>query len=201
MSLANYSGLSTAIATWGTRSYSQDQIDDFILLAESVMNRRLGAHYTRETSTTLSLTSGSVALPTGFVRALSLVHTTYGPLDEASIAAVRERRVWDTAGIPSIFAVTGTTLETASVYTGNLTLDYEAKMTALSSGNTTNWLLTAAPDAYLFYCRAAQAAFEEEFEQAAIFEAKGAAAVEELTQQSTVAKISKAVVHLPGVTP
>ena len=201
MALTSYSGLSTSIATWGTRTYSQDQIDEFILLSESVMNRRLGAHYTRETSTTLAFTAGSAALPTGFVRVLSLLHTTYGPLDEASIGTVRERRIWDTAGIPCMFAVTGATLETASVYTGNLTLDYEAKLTALSSGNTTNWLLTAAPDAYLFYCRAAQAAFEEEFEQAAIFEAKGAAAIDELVMQSTVAKIGKAPVHLPGATP
>jgi hypothetical protein len=201
MSLTSYSGLSTAIGTWGTRTYSQDQLDEFILLAEASMNRRLGPHYTRETSATVTFTAGAASIPTGFVRAISLVHTTYGALDQATIATVRERRVWDTAGIPYIYAVTGTTIELAAVYTGDLTLDYEARFTGLSGSNTSNWLLALAPDAYLFYCRAAQAAYEEEFQQAGIFEAKGAAVIDEVVLEAMVGKLGNATVHLPGYTP
>lgn len=201
MALTSYSGLSAAIGTWGTRTYSSDQTDEFILLAESKANRRLGADYRRDVSATVPFTSGSASLPTGFVRPISLVHATYGALKQRDIGVVRERRIWDASGIPDIFAVTASTLETGPSYTGDLTLDHEAKLTALSASNTSNWLLAQAPDAYLFLCRAAQAAFEEEFQQAAIFEAKGNEAIDDLVQQSMVARAGRSGVHIPGMTP
>src|SRR5690606_33765822 len=126
--------------------------DQIIGLAEAEFRLHLDPHFSREASATLAFTAGSAAIPTGFVRPLALTNATYGPLDEASIGYVRKRRIGLTTGIPDCFAVTGSTIEVAPVYTGDLLLDFESTLTALSSSNTTNWLITAAPQAYLAMC-------------------------------------------------
>jgi hypothetical protein len=201
VAITDYASLSTAVNDFTERAYDQGTLDRFIGLAEAEFRLSLGPNFARETSTTITATSGSAPLPAGFLRPVSLIHLTYGPLSEGTIAAVRERRVWDTSGIPDMFAVTGSTVEVAPSYTGSLTLDYEGTLTGLSSGNTTNWLITNAPQAYLKMVIAMSKAFEEDYQSAATFTASAMQNLTDLGIQSMVAQLGRARPQISGMTP
>src|SRR6185369_16222665 len=122
-------------------------------LAEADFRLYFGPNFAKDTAnTSLAFTSGSATLPSGFIRPISLLHTTYGGLTETTIGDVRQRRISGNTSTPAVFAVTGSTIELDATYTGNLTLDYEGTLTGLSGSNTTNWLVLNAPQAYLAMC-------------------------------------------------
>lgn len=195
--VTDYTTLAAAIEEWDERSHDTDQL---IGLAEAEFRLHLVPHFSRETSATLAFVSGSASIPTGFVRPLALTHATYGPLEEASIGYVRQRRIWLTTGIPDCFAITGSTVEVAPTYTGDLTFDFESTLAALSSSNATNWLITAAPHAYLAMCMFfAKAKFEDP--NAGSYRAQALSIVDGLVQQSTVAQYGRASTKLRGATP
>lgn len=159
--ITDYTTLAAAIATWDERTHDADEI---IGLAEAAIRNALGPSYAREASTTISTSSSGVAsLPSGFIRPVALTHATYGQIRQRTIAEVRQRIAADGAGVPDIFALTGSTILVAPTYEGDLTLDHEAILTGLSASNTTNWLITTAPHVYLSMCLSvAKAKFEDQ---------------------------------------
>jgi len=198
--ITDYATLTAAISDWAEVTYTSDQTDQFIGLAEAEFRLEFGPSLNKEVSTTLAFTSGSATLPTGLVRPISLVHATYGALTESTIGAVRERRVWDTSGIPKIYCLSGTTILTAATYTGNLSFDYEGSLTGLSGSNTTNWLITYAPQAYLAMClHFAKARSEDPL--APTYKASALNTLHEAGIQSMVAQLARAAVTIPGSTP
>lgn len=195
--ITNYATLAAAIDDWEDRTLDADEL---IGLAEAEFRIHLGPHYARETSATVAFTSGSASLPTGFVRPISMVHATYGEIGLVTLAQARRRRVWDASGIPSVYAVTSATLECAPTFSGDVTFDYEAKLTGLDGSNATNWLITNAPHVYLDMCRYySKSKFEDP--NAAIFRAAALANLDALVEQSTVAKYGQGGAVLRGVTP
>lgn len=194
--ITNYTTLAAAIDDWEERDLDADEL---IGLAEAEFRVHLGPHYARETSATVTFTGGSASLPTGFVRPLAMTHSTYGEIDLVTLAQVRKRRL-NATGIPSVYAVTGSTLEVGPSYTGNLTFDYEAKLTGLDGSNATNWLITNAPHVYLDMCRFyAKSKFEDP--NAVAFRAAALANLDLLVEQSTIAKYGQAGAVLRGCTP
>jgi len=181
MALDSYSGLSTAIGTWGRRTYTQAQTDEFIALAEALMNREL-RHYRREARDTVTCVAGAGPLPADFRELIAVVWPTSG--------AQIER-----------YAITGDTLTIYPEYDIDLEIVYVAGLQGLASGNTTNWVLEQAPDAYFWLCRAQAAAYHEEWETAAGFEARGLKILNELVAQSNVAQLGRAEMTLNMVTP
>lgn len=196
--ITNYTTLASAINTWGERT--QD-VDELIGLAEAEFRLHLTPQYARETSAlTLAFTNGSATLPSGFVRPIALSHATFGTLAGTTMANIRNRRIAVSTGIPDVFAVTGSTIEVAPLYTGNLILDYEATLAGLSGSNATNWLITNAPQAYLSMCMYfAKAKFEDPL--AMTYRAQAMGAVDALISQSVVAQFGSAAPVLAGVTP
>lgn len=199
--ITDYASLTAAINDFAERSYAAGETDRFIGLAEAEFRLYLGPTFAKEASTTLSVVSGSVALPAGFIRVLALTHATYGEMKQKALAAVRERRIWDTAGIPDIYAVTGSTIEIAPSFTGNLALDLEGTLVGLSSGNATNWLITNAPQAYLTMCQSMEKAFQEDYAAAQGLRAASLQTLADLGIQSMVGQFGRASVRIPGRTP
>lgn len=194
--ITNYTTLAAAIDDWEERDLDADEL---IGLAEAEFRVHLGPHYARETSATVAFTSGSASLPSGFVRPIAMTHSTYGEIDLVTLAQVRKLRL-NATGIPSVYAVTGSTLEVGPSYTGNLTFDYEAKLTGLDGSNATNWLITNAPHVYLDMCRFyAKSKFEDP--NAVAFRAAALANLDLLVEQSTIAKYGQAGAVLRGCTP
>jgi acyl-coenzyme A synthetase/AMP-(fatty) acid ligase len=196
--ITNYTTLAAAIESWDERDHD---VDEIIGLAEAEFRLYLGPNFAKEATATVAFTSGSAALPTGYVRTLALTHSTYGEVTGSTIRAVRQMRIAVNTGIPSIYAVFGSTIEVGPSYTGNLTLDYEGTLAGLSDSNATNWLITNAPQAYLAMCMSVAKAKFEDFQTAALYKAQAMRTLEDLGIQSTVAQMSGARPVLSGVTP
>lgn len=155
MAITSYSTLKTAIADWLNRADLDQQIPDFIALAESTLSDVLRSSF-MVTSSTVALTAGKATLP---ATALEIVYsqvasTPNEPLEQITpqqLLMLRRART-KSASNPRFFAVVGRELLVTPSPAGALSLDlnYYQKIPALSDGSPTNWLLTEAPHVYLY---------------------------------------------------
>ncbi len=204
MSIANYSDLSTAIGSWSTRTYTSGQIDNFIGLFEAGANRRLGPNHRRQTTSTLDTDSvGEAALPGDFLTMRSVIRDVVGsvPLTQCTWDQLLRFNPNETSDDSVYYAIRGTTFKVSQITDDVFNIVYDAALTGISSNNTTGWLLSMAPDAYLFGCLAQQQVFEEEYEKAAVFQARSDAMLDALTAQSNVALYGNAELVIDGITP
>ena len=181
MAISTYSELQTAIASWCNRNDLGTVDADFIVLAEARMrrDRRL-----RQISTLDFTASEEYALPSDFNGLVDLYHdgqAHFGPLEVVSPGELAERKAqYGDNGVPRYVAVidlaSGSTLRfapepaTTSAYT--LRMTYESKVTNLSDSNTVNWLLSQAPDLYLFACLSEAEGFLQEDQRVGLWEGK-----------------------------
>lgn len=150
------------------------KLDTIISLSESWINRRL-AGYQREVTASLAANSeGEIALPFGFVGMRSVYFN-----DE-----------------PQLYSISGSTLSVRNGAAQSYAVTYFAKLTALSETNPTNWLMDAAPDAYLDACLMRACIFLQDAANANAYGTNAAAAIDELTMQNTVAQYSRATIQM-----
>jgi hypothetical protein len=197
--ITTYATLQTSLADWAERS--DYDFDEILGLAEAEFRIYLGPHFSKESTATLAVVSGIATLPTGLVRLLSLVHDTYGEMMEASTGAIREQLSWDSSGIPRKYAIQGTSIITAAAYTGNLTIDAEGSLLGLTSVNTTNWLITYAPQAYLAMCKSFVYAWMEDLSNASTWRSAALGTLADLGIQSVVMQYGRASLRVRGATP
>ena len=177
MTISTYTELQSAAASWLHRSDMTSVITDCIALAEERFNRRLRtkAQELVLASTTIDA-SYQVAIPTNTL-AIKRIWRTGTPvtvLDAASLDYVMQRQVGALATAYAWedgywrFDGTGTV---AGVLYRNIP--------PLAS-NSTNWLLTAHPSAYLFATLAETAAFTQDATNGGIWESKAERAIGEI---------------------
>lgn len=154
MAITNYSELQTAVGSWLNRSDLSSNIPDFITLAEASFNRvlRTRNQITRATS---SVNAQYVALPTDLIELFNIQINTdpIKRLEQVSLDKADDLRSSNSSsGTPAYFAITGNNIELIPTPNDTKTIEiiYYAKITALSSTNTTNWLLDNYPDIYLY---------------------------------------------------
>lgn len=157
MALATYTDLQATVAGFLDRTDLTARIPDFILLAEAQMNRRLrvrqmvtraeasiSAEFTDQPTDLLQPITLSLEISESDVRFLEYLSPERMLAEKSKISAVA-------AGEPQYWTIVGGCIQVlpqpSATYTGELT--YYAKIPALAS-NSTNWLLTLAPDAYLY---------------------------------------------------
>ncbi len=157
MGLANYSDLQAAVANWLARSGDvtlTPSIPDFIALAEARLSRdlRLRAMETRDNAFVIA--SAFTALPGGFLE-LRNIQLNTAPITRLELMAPEQIdtiHAGSQAGKPRVYAILADQLQVAptpaSAYTAEIV--YWKKFTALSEAQPTNWLLTNAPDLYLY---------------------------------------------------
>lgn len=204
LSNPTYAALTTSIATWARRTFSADQTDEFIALAEADMNRKLGSNYLRKTTTTVNTdASGVGTIPTGAVRIESITRAVLGslPMKQVSWDSFVTWNPFQTANDAQVYALKGSSFYVTPVTDDDFTVVSWQKLTALSSGNTTNWLLLLAPDIYLAKCRAIQCAFNEDEARAAAFNAQADEFLHDLLIQAQVAEYGAATMVLDTVEP
>ena len=155
MAIGTYAQLQTAVANWLDRSDLTDRIQEFIDLAEARINRNLRIR-AMETVATGTLTAGTreYNLPTGYIQAKEF-HLTTDPLTPMSyITPELMTRIWagSTQGKPRAFTFIGDKFRLGpnpdAAYTRSMV--YYKKFDALSDSATTNWVITNAPDLYLY---------------------------------------------------
>ena len=155
MTIATYSELLTELDAWLNRSDLTDRIPTFIRLFESRANRllRCPEMHAQASYATASGTP-QLALPSDFLSARDL-YLDSDPdvvLHAMTPSVLRNTYPLSTGGSPAAYSIVGSNMLLAPVpddeYT--LILDYFQRIPALTEDNTTNWLLTAYPDAYLW---------------------------------------------------
>ena len=200
--ITDYATLSTSINEWAVRNYTQGQLDQFIGLAEGEFRLKFGPNFALETgAASVTFTDGIGALPAGFLRPLSLTVSGIGPVTFTGLAAIRSDNLFGGSGNPSLAAISGSSIITAPKFTGTGSLDYEGSLVGLSGTNTTNWLVTNAPQAYLSMCLSVAYAFNEIFDKAQLYEGKAMQTLNDLGIQSMVGQQARASVRIPGATP
>ena len=169
MAISSYSELKTGIENYAANTENTSRLDEFIALCE---NRMWYGHGDKgdpfysaplritgmESTGDLTISAQTAAQPTGFLYARRL-YLDISPKQDVDYLA--PDRFWQsteaqlsTTGKPKLFTIESTNFTFApspdDTYTGKLL--YYAKLTGLSSSNTTNWIITNAPQLYLYGC-------------------------------------------------
>lgn len=149
MALANYSDLKSSVADWLVRSDLTAVIPDFIALAEAQMERVLRCRQ-MVVRTNLTVTSEYTALPADFLEMWRVKESGEYALEFNTSESIDA--MYDAGGDPRYYTIVGSELrlfpspQASTVYE----ITYFGKLSKLSNTNTTNWLLTQAPDAYVY---------------------------------------------------
>lgn len=181
MAITTFAELKTAVATWLARSDLTDNIPDFITLFEAAAARKLRVR-PMETTGAITTTSGSGALPTGF---LGFKRVTWNgdvnlELTYKHPAILKGLYPSTGTGVPADYTIEASNIVIRPVDDTGLTVLYYAKNAAVSG--TLNWLFTAYPDVYLFGSLVEAKLFLEDFEGAALWKARRDEIFDEITK-------------------
>lgn len=151
-----YTGLKASVADWLNRADLTSQIPDFIALAEARFNRdiRHNAMLKRVTTTAIS---DYVSLPSDWLEHVSIVVTGDGcvsePIEYVTNDEFNRLRLQNLTGTFRYYTIQDSNIVLLPAMSSGATaleIFYYAKIPALSASNATNWLLTRAPDLYLY---------------------------------------------------
>lgn len=152
MAISTYSDLVTAVGNWINRGDLTARIPEFIALAEAQINRRLRVHR-MEVRDQATISNEFSELPATFLEAKSFTladGSDRWALEPAPSELLDQPPVQ--AGRPRFFAVVGEEVRfyptPDKAYQGIFT--YYERIPALTAAAPTNWLLSWAPDAYLY---------------------------------------------------
>ena len=193
MTLATYAELQSAMADFLNRDDLTAVLPSFIRLAESRIDRDL-RHYRQEKRSTAQLDTQYSAVPADYLSPirLQILDGSTNPVEPISTAQMLQLRAdnYDHTGKPTHYALTAGGLELYPtpdvVY--NASLVYYARVAALSGANTTNWLLTEAPDAYLYGSLVHSAPYLKDDAKVAVWDGLYKAAMDNLNATSDDAK-------------
>jgi hypothetical protein len=193
MTITNFGTLKTAIADFLNRDDLTSAIPTFVRLAESRMDRDL-RHWRMEKRSTAPLDTQYSALPADFLQPIRFQildgsTSELKPISMATMLQMRQDRN-DEAGRPEYYALTAGGLELFPTPDGeySASLVYYERVAALSDSNTTNWLLTEAPDVYLYGSLVHTAPYLKDDARIQIWEALFAQGVDKLKESSDNAK-------------
>jgi hypothetical protein len=205
MALSTYAELQASIALWLMRDDLTAPIVDFITLAEARLNKKLRVREMETTPSAITLTSGVGALPSDFLEARRLVANS-DPISVLSYitpdqAATEYGANTITGGWARYYTIIGTNFTVYPTTTSTCTLTYYQKVPALSVSATTNWLLTKAPDVYLYGALAESAPYLADDQRLQIWLTMYQAAVNDLQNADQLANYSRATSRIKGATP
>ena len=158
MAITTYAELKTAITSWleDASGAHTSGLGDFIALGEAMLFRRLRTRAMVATTTgTLSSGTATLALPARFAGLMKL-QLTYGggnvTPSEVSPEKAIERYGFEGNGLPRVYTIEGPNLRFWPTPDNDYAyaMAFRQKPEVLSDGNTSNWLLADAPDAYLY---------------------------------------------------
>ena len=155
MAITTYAELQAAIASWLNRDDLASTIPNFIDMVEADMSRTI-RHWRMEKRSIADLTTQYSALPSDFYEPirLSLTSGTSYSLElvgQADLLRLRQRTD-NVTGRPQYYAMTDGSIEVFPTPADTYTLEmvYYSKIIPLTDTNTSNWVLTYYPDAYLY---------------------------------------------------
>lgn len=213
MAISNYTELQSAVSNWLARDDLTPRIPEFITLAEAKFNRVL-LHPRMETRTTLTVNTLAtdpelLDLPTDFqtMRSARLSGVTGKPrLSYMTRTQLDDYRysIDNVSDQPVYFTIVDDQMELAPTPNENYTVQivYRGNIPALAS-NSTNWLLTLAPDLYLYGALLESAPFNRDDERLSVWGNAVATVIEQLNAHGERQSFDSGptTVTLPGVVP
>lgn len=184
MALDTYAGLQAAVGDWLNRADLTAQVPDFIALAEARFNRELRVNAMLQRDTTTA-TTDYVALPSDWLEHVSIAvindGTVYKPLTYVGNEEFNRLRLQNLTGAVRYYTIQENNILLLPEFDAGaveLEIFYYGKIPALSVSNTTNWLLSRAPDLYLYGALSAADTYLQNDERLPLW----AAAVDKITQ-------------------
>lgn len=153
MSITTYSELQTAVTDRLARQdFTSAQTQECISLCEAEMQRILKAQDMEAKTEAFTIQNEFEQVPVNFLEVISFWVTTSSRYPLQLMSDEMQAFSYQTSDKPRFYSVVGNQFHFAPIPDGTYTatLTYFQKIPALSSTNTTNWLLTANPDAYLY---------------------------------------------------
>lgn len=201
MAITTYGELQTAIGNWLDHSLFTARIPEFIALFEAAANRRLRVRE-QETATSLTPSAGAAALPADYLawRRVTWTGSSRVELQYVHPSYLQAAYPGSPADMPRIFTIEGSTLKLRPVDDTTLELDYFAKVPTLSDSVSTNWLLSAHPDLYLFGALVEAEMFGANDERAPLWKARRDEIFDEIEKLSNKTRGAGAV-RVMGATP
>ena len=154
MAITTYAELQAAIADFLNRDDLTSAIPTFISMAEAQMDREI-RHWRQEKRVETTLNERYENLPNDFLEAIALSTDSDTRLTLISTADMQDKReLTTTSKDPLYYRFTANQIEffpvPSATSTTKLSLQYYGRTPVLSASNTSNWLLTYYPDAYLY---------------------------------------------------
>jgi hypothetical protein len=202
MALSTYAELQTSITSWLNRADLTSQIPDFIALAEARFNRdlRVPQMINRDTA---EVTSGYVSLPADFLELITLRvqgSNQYEAMEFISNEAYFDYLNDGITGETRYYTIIGDKIQLLpEPGAGNpitLELIYTEKIPSLSNSNTTNWLLTKAPDLYLVQSMLAAEVYLMNDERVPQWQAFATGTIEAMNKEGERAKYSRGALKM-----
>ena len=156
MAISNYTELQTAVANWLDRDDLSARIPEFISLCEARFNRtlRIRAMETLDESVDTVAGTSTIALPAGYIQ-MRDIHLIADPLVQLQYVTPEiYNRIYagSSSGKPQVYTIIANNIKFGPtpdvVY--NVSMLYYKKFDALSDSSPTNWVITNAPDVYLY---------------------------------------------------
>lgn len=208
MALSSYSDLQAATADFLNRSDLTAAIPTFIALTEAQMNRRLlldGPVRAMMTKTPVTYSAEYNAVPADFmgIRSLYLIGSQTLQIKPCEVEQITEKKsnTTDQTGDPDVVAVVGQQFQLfpapQSALSGELV--YWQRIPALSVSNTTNWLLTLHPDAYLYGALLQSAPYLKNDERIPVWESAFAQILSDIVAADKIERTGP-YIEIPDVT-
>lgn len=197
MTITTYAGMQTAIGDFLNRTDLTATIPTFIALAEASIGRDL-RHWQMECRSVAVIDAQFSEVPSDWLETLRFNTTDQNtaPLELISQAEMIDRRAAaaNVGGRPQFYTHTAGQFEFLPTPDAayNAQLIYTARIPALSASNVTNWLLTEAPDVYLYGSLVHTAPYLKEDARATTWAAMYQSAIRSLQLTSDKAKTSGA---------
>jgi hypothetical protein len=151
MAISTFTELKTAVAHWLDRDDLTNRIPEFVTLAEDTLNKRVRIR-AMENRATATINSEYSSLPTGFLEMRNFQLNTSPKQTLRFVTPEYIDTFWagSTTGQPRVYTFIGGEIQVAPSPDGSYTaeMDYYKKWDIAT--DTTNWLLTNAPSAYLY---------------------------------------------------
>ena len=155
MAISTYSELQTAVANWLDRDDLTDRIPEFIALAEARFNRvlRLRSMESKQTASTIAA-QRNYNLPANYIQMRNFQLNTNPITTLSYVTPEIYDRLWggSAGGTPQFYTIAADEISLGPVPGSVITMEmlFYKRFTDLSDAAPTNWLLTNAPDIYLY---------------------------------------------------
>ena len=197
MAISTYTELKSAIGDFLNRQDLDSVIPTFIALAEADINRSV-RHWRMEERSSGQQSGGDqyMQIPADWVETIRMhvVGNGTSPINLASIATIADKRARkeDEAGVPTLYAhVRGEfELYPTPVEDTDIELVYYKKLDALGDAQASNWLLSEAPDVYLYGSLLHSAPYLADDARLAVWAQMYSAAVQNLIDSGEKAQFS-----------